>query len=245
MHHFFVTKEQVSDGRIRITGSDVNHIKNVLRMKIGETVTVSDGENRTYECGLSELGPEEAVFRIRSVSEFTSELPVEVVLFQGLPKGDKLEWITEKAVELGVHEIVPVAMHRSVVKLDPAKEEKRIRRYQGIAEAAAKQAGRNRIPKVKPVMTAEEAAEYAKTTDALLVPYEGADDMEKTREIIGDLPKCGRIGIVIGPEGGFEQEEIERFRAAGGRIITLGKRILRTETAGLFVLSVLGYTLGS
>ena len=237
MYHFFVTKEQVDGTTIRVTGSDVNHIKNVLRMKTGETVTISDGENATYECVLSAIRPDEALFEIRTTEPVTNELPVKVVLFQGLPKGDKLEWITEKAVELGASEIVPVAMRRSVVKLDPAKEEKRIRRYQGIAEAAAKQAGRNRIPIVRSVMTTEEAAAYAKTFDALLVPYECAENMARTREVIAGLPKCGTLGIVIGPEGGFEQEELKQFQEAGGEVITLGKRILRTETAGPAALS--------
>ena len=243
MYHFFVTKEQVSGGEIRVTGGDVNHVKNVLRMKPGEKAVISDGENRVYDCVLSSFGAEEAVFEILGEKPFENELPVRITLFQGLPKGDKLEWITEKAVELGVSEIVPVAMHRSVVKLDPKKEAKRIERYQAIAEAAAKQAGRNAVPKVLPVMTVKEAAEYAKTMDALLVPYECAEDMGRTREVIAGLPKSGKIGVVIGPEGGFEQEELEKFRAVGGTVVTLGKRILRTETAGIFVLSVLSYTL--
>jgi len=244
MFHFFVTKEQVAGSRITLAGSDVNHVKNVLRMKPGERVTISDGENATYLAELSGFDNDTAVFEILSKENFTSELPMEITLFQGLPKGDKMEWITEKAVELGVSEIVPVSMHRSIVKLDAKKEEARIRRYQEIAKTAAKQAGRNRIPEVKPVMTVEDVARAAGSLDALLVPYECAENMEHTRSVIAGLPKTGRIGIVIGPEGGFEQEEIERLEAAGGVVLTLGKRILRTETAGLFLLSVLSYTFG-
>ena len=244
MFHFFVTKEQVNGNRITLTGSDVNHVKNVLRMKAGERVTISDGENATYLAELAGFDNDTAVFEILSKETFTSELPVEITLFQGLPKGDKMEWITEKAVELGASAIVPVSMHRSIVKLDAKKEEARIRRYQEIAKTAAKQAGRNRIPEVKPVMTVEDVARAAATLDALLVPYECAEDMVYTRSVIAGLPKTGRIGIVIGPEGGFEQEEIERLKAAGGIVLTLGKRILRTETAGLFLLSVLSYTFG-
>lgn len=244
MHHFFVTKEQVSDGLITITGSDVNHIKNVLRMKTGEAVVISDGENRTYECVLKEYRPQEAVFSIEKTSVFTNELPVKITLFQGLPKGDKFEWITEKAVELGVFEIVPVAMHRSVVRLDEKKEAKKLERYRLIAETAAKQAGRNLIPEVRPVMTVKEAASYAKTLDDLIVPYECAEDMARTREVVSGLKRAGSVGVVIGPEGGFEAEEIEAFQAAGGKIVTLGKRILRTETAGLYVLSVIGFSIG-
>ena len=155
-----------------------------------------------------------------------------------------MEWITEKAVELGVLKIVPVAMRRSVVKLDPRKEETRIRRYRAIAETAAKQAGRNVVPEVSPVLSVEEAAALAGGLDVLLVPYECAEDMEATREVLSRLPREGRIGIVIGPEGGFELQEVERFRNAGGRVITLGKRILRTETAGLYLLSVLSFLYG-
>ncbi|MBO4412188.1 MAG: 16S rRNA (uracil(1498)-N(3))-methyltransferase [Lachnospiraceae bacterium] len=244
MFHFFVTKEQVSDGRIRITGADLNHVKNALRMKAGEHVKISDGENRTYECVLSGYPEGAAEFEILSESGFTSELPMKITLFQGLPKGDKMEWITEKAVELGVSMIVPVAMHRSVVKLDAKKEEARIRRYQAIAGTAAKQAGRNVIPGVTPVVSVEAAARMAEGLDVLLVPYECAEDMAKTRQVLENLPKEGRVGMVIGPEGGFELAEIERFKAAGGRVITLGKRILRTETAGLYLLSVLSFLYG-
>lgn len=244
MFHFFVGREQVSDGEIRITGGDVNHIKNVLRMKTGERVSVSDGENHTYEAEFVSADGVSANFRILSESAFTNELPVKITLFQGLPKGDKMEWITEKAVELGVYEIVPVEMRRSVVRLDKKKEEARIRRYQAIAETAAKQAGRNIVPKVRGLMSVEEAARYAETLDAVLVPYECAEDMDETRTWINSLPKSGSIGVVIGPEGGFEREESERFLKAGGKLLTLGKRILRTETAGLYVLSVLSFIWG-
>lgn len=244
MYRFFVEPDQVGEKEITITGSDVNHIKNVLRMKPEETILISSGENLEYTCYIRELKEEEIIAHIMYVQESGYELPSRLYLFQGLPKSDKMELIIQKAVELGVHEIIPVASKRAVVKLDEKKEEKKRTRWQAISESAAKQSKRMYVPEVKKVMSFSQAVEYAGQLDVVLVPYELAKGMGETREIIGKIKKGQSVGIFIGPEGGFEEAEVElAVEKANAKAITLGKRILRTETAGLTVLSILMFTL--
>ena len=241
MYHFFVTPAQIADGYAVITGQDVNHIRNVLRMKAGEQVGIRDGISRSYVCELENIGGEEIRARILEEDTNLSELPAELYLFQGLPKSDKMELIIQKAVELGVYEIIPVRTNRVIVKLDEKKEAKKIARWQQIAEGGAKQSGRGRIPEVKPVMALSEALTYAKNLEGVLIPYEKAEGIGKTREIIGGLKGKKSVGIFIGPEGGFEEEEVAMAVEAGAEPVTLGKRILRTETAGLAMLAALGF----
>lgn len=244
MYRFFVEPAQVGEKEIIITGSDVNHIKNVLRMKPEETILISSGESLEYTCYIRELKEEEIIANIMYVQESGYELPSRLYLFQGLPKSDKMELIIQKAVELGVHEIIPVASKRAVVKLDARKEEKKRTRWQAISESAAKQSKRMYVPEVKKVMSFSQAVEYAGQLDVVLVPYELAKGMGETREIIGKIKKGQSVGIFIGPEGGFEETEVEMaVEKANAKAITLGKRILRTETAGLTVLSILMFTL--
>lgn len=243
MYQFFVPSENIQGNRVIISGEDVNHIKNVLRMRVGEELVVSNGQDgKEYRCGILELG-DEIVCELRFVKEDGVELPSKITLFQGLPKADKMELIIQKAVELGVYEVVPVSMKRCVVKLDEKKQKSKISRWQSIAESAAKQSKRSIIPQVMAVMSLKEAVEYAKEMDVVLVPYELAEDMPKTREIIESIKPGQRIGFFIGPEGGFDEAEIQEALKAGAVPITLGKRILRTETAGLTVLSILMYQL--
>ena len=175
--------------------------------------------------------------------EAENELPSKLYLFQGLPKSDKMELIIQKAVELGVWEVIPVATKRAVVKLDQKKAAKKRERWSGISESAAKQAGRNVIPEIKQVMNFQEALSYAKSLDVLLIPYELAEGMQATKERIQAIQPGQSVGIFIGPEGGFEQEEVKLAMEAGAYPITLGRRILRTETAGMTMLSVLMYHL--
>ena len=243
MYQFFVSPENIQGSRIVITGEDVNHIKNVLRMKIGEEIAVSNGsDGREYRCGIEEIG-EEIVCSLRFIKEDGVELPSRITLFQGLPKADKMELIIQKAVELGAYEIVPVSMVRSVVKLDEKKKHSRITRWQAISEAAAKQSKRSLIPQIRDVMTMRQAIEYAKKMDILFIPYELAEDMSKTRELFSSIKPGKHIGFFIGPEGGFDKSEIQYALEAGVKPVTLGKRILRTETAGMAVLSILMYQL--
>lgn len=243
MQHFFVTLAQVKEENIFVEGSDVNHMKNVLRMRIGEKVTVSDGNNIQYLCEVERYEETEAVLKILEEQRVDTELASKIYLFQGLPKQDKMELIVQKAVELGAYEVIPVATRRAVVKLDEKKAKKKVERWQQIAESAAKQAGRGYIPTVAPVKTFKEALAAAKSLDVVLVPYELAEGMKETKALISAIRPGQSVGIFIGPEGGFEKEEVEAAMEIGAKAITLGKRILRTETAGLTTLSVLMFHL--
>ncbi len=244
MHHFFVNPTQVDDKFVTIEGSDVNHIKNVLRMRIGEEICISDGSDNDYYCKVVEFAGDSVLAEIIGVEKSNARLGAEIYLFQGLPKSDKMELIIQKAVELGVHAVVPVETRRCVVKLDSKKEEAKLKRWQAIAESAAKQSGRNEIPQVMNVMSFSKAMEYVKDFDVKLIPYECEQgSMERTRELIRQVKPGMKVAIFIGPEGGFEEDEVELAIGNEVRPITLGRRILRTETAGLMILSVLVYEL--
>ena len=241
MHHFFVNPEQVEDGLIRITGSDVNHIKNVLRIRQGEEMLVSDGTGRDYLCQAEEIAGQEVTVRILETEEEGRELLSRIWLFQGLPKSDKMEFIIQKAVELGAAGIVPVTTRNTVVKLDPKKEETKVKRWQAIAESAAKQSKRSLVPRVSGIMTLKEAFDYVESQgfSVRLIPYEHEAGMDGTKTELDAAGPGQDIAVFIGPEGGFDEREIELALSKGVRPISLGRRILRTETAGLALLSVL------
>lgn len=247
MYHFFTDTERFSDTDVTIAGPDVNHIKNVLRMKSGERVLVSDGKGLNRFCEIAELGPDLVRAKILSENVENTELPVRVTLYQGLPKADKMEFIIQKCVELGVFRIVPVSMARCVVKLDAKKEPAKRKRWEGISESAAKQSKRLIVPEISELISFREALEEAKGADFSLVPYEdseslsGAGGMKKTRELISGLKPGDTCAVFIGPEGGFAPEEIELAVQNGVQPVTLGSRILRTETAGMFVMSAVGF----
>lgn len=243
MQHFFVRPSQVEGTQIRIEGSDVNHIKNVLRMKVGEQAKLSDGAGKTYLCEIEAFTAETVQMKILEEGAADTELPSKLYLFQGLPKNDKMELIVQKAVELGVHEVIPVATKRAVVKLDEKKAAKKVERWNSISESAAKQAGRAIVPEVTNVMTYTQALEKAKELDLVLVPYERAEGMAETKQIVSAIKKGQSVGIFIGPEGGFEESEIMQAMEMGAEPITLGRRILRTETAGFTMLSILMFAL--
>lgn len=243
MHHFFVPPDQIGDSHVVITGNDVNHIKNVLRMRIDEKILVSDGAAKDYCCALESMEHDRIVAKILNISYEGTELSSRFYLFQGMPKSDKMELIIQKAVELGVFEIIPVLTRRSVVKLDEKKKESKLNRFQSIAESAAKQSRRIIVPRVNNFMSFKEALYYAEDFSMNLIPYENFKDMESTKEVLNKVDRDMKIGIFIGPEGGFDQEEIKLARDAGLYEISLGKRILRTETAGLALLSVLMFQL--
>ena len=241
MHHFFVNPEQVEDGLIRITGSDVNHIKNVLRIRQGAEMLVSDGTGRDYLCQAEEIAGLEVTVRILETEEEGRELPSRIWLFQGLPKSDKMEFIIQKAVELGAAGIVHVSTRNTVVKLDPKKEEAKVKRWQAIAESAAKQSKRSLVPRVSGIMTLKEAFDYVESQgfSVRLIPYEHEAGMDGTKTELDAAGPGQDIAVFIGPEGGFDEREIELALSKGVRPISLGRRILRTETAGLALLSVL------
>lgn len=246
MYQFFVEPNQinVNDKSVIILGADVNHIRNVLRMKAGEEISVCNGQDgREYRCGIVSFEEDRVICELRFIKEENAELPVKVYLFQGLPKADKMELIIQKAVELGVYRIIPVSAKRCVVKLDDGKAAAKVRRWQGIAEAAAKQSRRGVIPEVSGVMSFRRAVEEAAAMDVRLIPYELASGMKKTREIISGIAEGQSVAIFIGPEGGFEEQEIQLAADNGIQPVTLGRRILRTETAGMTVLAWIGYVL--
>lgn len=243
MYQFFVEPQNIMENRIVITGDDVNHIKNVLRMNIGDEIAVSNGiDGKEYRCGIESIG-NEVICKLRFIKEDGLELSSHIYLFQGLPKSEKMEFVIQKAVELGIYEIIPVSTKRSVVKLDEKKEKNKISRWQEIAHAAAKQSKRRIIPKINQVMTMKQAVDFTSNFDLVIIPYELAEGMDKTRKVIESVRPGQKIGIFIGPEGGFEEEEINLAVENNIIPITLGKRILRTETAGLTVLSWIMYQL--
>ncbi len=246
MHQFFVDRSQIDVERRRvvITGSDVNHIRNVLRIKPGGELSVSDGgDGREYRCGVVSFEEDAVVCEIRFIREDAVELPAKVHLFQALPKADKMEWIIQKNVELGVHEIIPVAAGRCVVKLDDKKQAAKLARWNAVARAAAEQSKRGTVPEVTPVLSFRQAVDKASRMDVRMIPYELAGGMEKTKSLIAGVRPGQEIAVMIGPEGGFEESEIEQALSAGIVPVTLGRRILRTETAGMTVMAWLMYQL--
>ncbi|MBR3836112.1 MAG: 16S rRNA (uracil(1498)-N(3))-methyltransferase [Clostridia bacterium] len=245
MFHFFVSPENVSEKEILIVGSDVNHIKNVLRMKTGERFVANDGNGASYCCAVREIYDDRIVADIEDGQLMSNELPVRLVLFQGLPKADKLELIIQKGVELGVSEIYPVEMARCVVKLDDKKKKNKTARWQSISESAAKQSGRTVIPEIHEPVSFTDALKIAKDFDLLLVPYECADSMAALKDKLATVKENMTVGIFIGPEGGYEESEIEKAKSAGGEIVSLGKRILRTETASIATLAICMFNIES
>ena len=241
MHHFFADPSQVAEDTVTITGPDVNHMKNVLRMKPGEALLVSDGTGNDYQCEIERLEADRAVVRICQAFCSQMELPSRIWLFQGLPKADKLEFIIQKAVELGAEAVVPVATKNAVVRLDEKKAQSKRKRWQSIAESAAKQSKCSRIPSVETVMSLKEAFGFIKEQgfDLCLIPYEQAQGMETMKEALAQVSSGQSIAVFIGPEGGFDESEIKLALEHGVRPVSLGKRILRTETAGLAILSAL------
>ena len=244
MHHFFVEPSQIQGNHIFIDGPDVNHIRNVLRMNPGEEVNVTDGSGeKVYRCAIASIGEDKVELNIMWAQEKGMELPSKIYLFQGLPKSDKMELIIQKAVELGVYEIIPMTTARAVVKLDQKKAAAKVKRWQAISESAAKQSKRLLIPEVKEPVKFSEALKLASDLDVRLIPYELAEGMDGTRRIIQSVKPGQSVAVFIGPEGGFEEAEVELAKEAGFQAITLGRRILRTETAGMTVLSILMYQL--
>lgn len=244
MYNFFVEPNQICDKTITIQGSDVNHIKNVLRMKPGEELSVSNGcDGKEYRCRIVKLMEDQIICELEFIKEDGLELPSRVHLFQGLPKADKMELIIQKVVELGAFDIIPVETRRSVVKLDAKKAKQKTERWQAISEAAAKQSKRRVVPKVWEPLSFAEALKLAKNMDVKIIPYELAENMENTKQIISGLKENMDIAVFIGPEGGFDDAEINSAMEAGVQPVTLGKRILRTETAGLTVMSWVMYQL--
>lgn len=242
MHLFYVEENQINEESllVTITGEDVNHIKNVLRLRQGDKVTVCNGHGTDFLCIIDEVCDKSVLLTIEEKCLSKGELDNTIYLFQGLPKKDKMELVIQKATELGAGCVIPVLNKRSVVKLEDAKkEEKKLVRWNQIALAAAKQSKRGVIPKVLPVMKFEKAVEFAaKQCDLVIIPYENERGIEYARQVLAQCSTSKSIGIFIGPEGGFEDEEISFAKKNGAKIISLGHRILRTETAALSAMTL-------
>ena len=236
MQQIFVNEGPVN-GSFEITGDDMHHLVRVVRLKRGEIIRVSVSTGENFLCEVSDITDNSIVASVTEQVQST-ELSNKIYLFQGLPKGDKMETIIEKCVELGVYEIIPVEMKNSIVKLDDKKKKSKLTRYQTVAATAAKQSKRSIIPRVADFMSYREAFEYAKSLDMLLLPYESKNGMKDTFDVLDSIKEGMSIGVFIGPEGGFDSSEIELVKD-DVRIISLGRRILRTETAAICTLSML------
>lgn len=244
MPKFFVAREKITENQIIIDTEDVSHISRVLRLGEGDVLTVCDSQGTDYEAEIVSLGQKEIVCKINSRSASASEPNIRVTLFQGLPKASKMEYIIQKTTELGITEIVPAKLSRCVVKIDNKKDEaKKLDRWQKISSSAAKQSGRGIIPKISQIMTLDEIIEKSKEFDLFFVPYE-CEEQKKLREVLLSKKDVKSVGFLIGPEGGFDIAETEKLRNAGIDTVTLGKRILRTETAGEAVLAMTMYEIG-
>ncbi len=253
MYRFYIDEEQHMGEKTIVKGEDVNHIKNVLRLVPGDRIILCNGNNTDYLAEIEREDKDEISCRVLETSESKSELPIDIVLYQGLPKKDKMELIIQKCVELGVSEIVPVTMKRCIVKIEDERSElKKNLRWNEISKAAAKQSGRGIIPKVGRAMSFKEALKTAQTQDPenLLVPYENEEGINSIKSFIlklkekmtSDSPVSRPVvSIFIGPEGGFDESEIEEAKKAGAATVSLGKRILRTETAGFTTAAILMY----
>lgn len=243
MYKFFVTEKQIEGDKAKIIGEDVNHIANVLRLKKKDRIILCNkDEGCSYETEIVEVSKESITCNIVSKTLENVESNVNVDIYQGLPKMDKMEYIIQKATELGVKNIYPVTMARSIVKLDDKTALKKVDRWNKIAEVAAKQSKRDFIPNIKNVINIENICQNAEKYDIILIAYEN----EKINTLKAELNKLNRekelkIAVVIGPEGGIDEKEIKKLVDIGGKCITLGKRILRTETASLVILSNIIY----
>lgn len=230
------------DGTLTLSGENFHHTVQVLRLREGDEISVYfDGDTSEYRYGIEEILPDAAVCRLYFVKEADTELPCEITVLQGLPKADKMETVIQKSTELGAGAFVPVSCARSVVKLDDKKAAARRDRWAKIAESAAAQSHRAVIPEVAKPVSFDRALESVRDAQVKLIPYELAAEqgasMERTRELIRSVTPGQKIAVLIGPEGGFTEEEVRKACEAGFEMITLGRRILRTETAAMTVLS--------
>ena len=249
MSKFFIKQNQINYNNINIIGEDVNHIKNVLRMKENDNIKICNLDNaQNYLCKIEEINKEYIKTKIIDKIQSNAEDTVYINIFQGIPKSDKMELIIQKSTEIGVKEITPVQLERCVSKIDKKSESKKIDRWQKIAEMAAKQSGRDIIPKVNNVIDLKNICNVISNYDIVLLAYENEENNSLKNEIDNlkkNINKSIKVGIIIGPEGGLEEKEVETLKQYGAKSITLGTRILRTETVALSLSSIIMYELGN
>ena len=245
MRKFFIESSQINNNQIEIVGEDVNHIKNVLRLEIGEKIKICDKKTSTnYISEICEITNKYIKCNILEIAENKAEGNVELHIFQGLPKADKMELIIQKGTELGVNEFIPVAFKRSIVKISGKDELKKIDRWNKIAEVAAKQSGRDIVPKVTNIENIKNVCNEIKNYDIVLLAYELEENNYVKNELLQlkNKKEKYKIAVIIGPEGGIAQE-VEVMKSNGAKVISLGKRILRTETVALQISSIIMYEL--
>lgn len=236
----------MQENAILITGNDVNHMKNVLRLKVGDQVEICNQDTRqNYICEITMIEATCVETRIVEKVEGTAEGNITLHIFQGLPKADKMEWVIQKGTELGVSAFIPVSFKRSIVKLSGKEAIKKIERWQKIAEVAAKQSHRDLVPKVENIITVKEISNFIENYDLVLLAYENETENNLKKELlkIKNTKENLRIAVVVGPEGGIEKEEVELLKKAGAKSVSLGRRILRTETVVLQIASIIMYEL--
>jgi len=251
MHRFFVVPNQIDliQNKVVIQDEDVKHISKVLRLKEEDIVEICDGANNEYICTIESINKGDVTFSIIERRESNQEAPIEVVLYQGIPKSTKMDLIIQKTTELGITEIIPVEMERSIVQFNNQKDkEKKVERWQKIALEAAKQSKRGLVPLIHLPLSFKDAIKHGKENQLNIMPYENQED-KGFKNIIKSLStedksSVRRIGIWIGPEGGFDDEEVIKAVESKIHPITLGPRILRTETAGFTILGLVMYELG-
>lgn len=244
MPRFFT--QDITEAGGCITGEDAKHIAKVLRMKVGDELTVCDTKGRDYDCMIEEIGAGEVRLKVLSVAPSQSEPDVQVHLYQAMPKADKMETIIQKAVELGAASITPVMTRRCVSRPDAKSMDKKLVRYNRIALEAAKQCGRGVVPPVLPLLELPQALEQMQRTGCPILFYENATAPAK--QVIAKARESGKepeIAVLIGAEGGFDEDEVALAREHGCHILSLGKRILRCETAPLAALTILMYETGN
>lgn len=240
MPKFFIKKEDIKDNFVEITGGDAAHISKVLRHQAGDTLTLCDGEGNDFKAEIQSCSKEGVSLKIIETLPCLAEPKVAVTLFQGIPKQGKMDYIIEKCTELGISRIVPVSTKRSVVKIDDKKSEaKKLDRWRKIAAESVKQCARGTIPEITHVMTVRDAIEFSKSLDLTIAAYECERQTTVRSALSGNSPAS--VGIFIGPEGGLDDAEVEQFKSANIQTVTLGTRILRTETAGHTVLTAVMY----
>jgi len=244
MHKFFVPKQNIDGNNAIIDGEDVKHIYKVLRLKIGDKVSVNNGEGKEYIGEITLIDKSEVKINLLEESSINNESPIEVYLFQGMPKSTKMDLIVQKNTELGVKAITPIITERVVVKTE-LKEFKKVDRWNRIALEACKQCKRSLVPEINVPIEFSQLLEALKSMDLVVVPYENEEGygIRKLMKTI-DKESISKVAIVIGPEGGFEESEILKLKEIGASVVTLGPRILRTETAGFTCLSLIMYELG-